>query len=164
MREARTLLAEVRRRFGDSIAAGFADCPWRPKALREMRALLDTAPTKAPAPRPASVVPGLLPPTPPPKPAAPTMSTAQLKAAVLATVRQELPGDWITLDEPAQRKALMVAVWKCHSEDALPMCADEIADATKGMKRFPASVGAAAAAFRRQAITRRIKKLKITAQ
>ncbi len=157
MRESRELLFEVRRRFGDQVASNYADCPWRPKALREMRALLD-GPTKAPAPVKATV-PGLLPP-PPPKPApAPAMSTATLKAVVYDTIRFELPNDFAELDEHAQRRAMLRAVWRCHAEDAVPQLTDEITAVTKGTKRFPASVGAAAAAFRREAIAKRIKKL-----
>jgi hypothetical protein len=160
-REGRTLLKQIHTRFGAEVAQRYASRILSPGGRAEMKALLDTAPTKAPAPRPASVVPGLASP-PAPKPAAPTMSTSQLRAATYDSVHQMLPAEFLSLPEPDQRRAMLVAVWKCHAEDALPAAlADEINVVTKGMRRFPATSGLALAAsgMARQTIERRVKKL-----
>jgi hypothetical protein len=165
-REGRTLLKQIHTRFGAEVAQRYASRILSPGGRAEMRALLDgPAPAKAPAATPVkAVVPGLLPPPPPAptKPTEPAVSTATLRTVTYATIRQELPAEFLSLPEPDQRRAMLVAVWKCHAEDALPAAlADEINVVTKGMRRFPATSGLALAAsgMARQTIERRVKKL-----
>lgn len=160
MREARTLLAEVRRRFGDSVATGFADCPWRPKALREMRALLDTAPTKAPTPARTAEVPPLL----PPKPTPARIETAVLHRLLFPSVQANLPIDYCSLAEAEQRKALLAGAWKSHCESVLPeSLAAEVTAATVGLRRreLTGSVRTVSA-FTRESIKRELRKAKLT--
>jgi len=164
--DGRALLTRVRAKFGDAIASEFGPRILFSKSTQERaKAMLEGPAARGPAPTPVkATVPGLLPPAPP-KPAEPTISTATLKAATYDSVHQMLPAEFLSLPEPDQRRALLRACWRTHCETALPLSVQaEVPAAVEGLRRAPANVNAAAGAFRRQNITRSLKRAKITAQ
>jgi len=165
-RAARQMLAEIRRKFGDTVAAGYANqgiC--LPGVQRQMKSLLDgPAPVRATAPA-ATAPRSAAPPPPPPAPKpTPTISTNVLHRVLFASVQASLPIDYCSLAEAAQRKALLVGAWKSHCESVLPeSLAAEVTAATAGLRRRELTGSArTVAGFTKQTITRELKRMKIT--
>ena len=164
-RAARQMLAEIRRKFGDTVAAGYANQGiGMPGVQRQMKSLLDgPAPVRATAPA-ATAPRSAAPPPPPPAPKpTPTISTNVLHRVLFASVKTHLPVDYCSLDERQQRRALLTAAWKSHCETALPASlGPEVEAATAGLRRreLTGSVRTEAA-FRKETITKRLKHLKV---
>jgi hypothetical protein len=159
--DGRALLARIRNRFGDTVAGQFTPRILFSQSTQERaRTMLDGAPPKVTTPKPAAEVPPLL----PPKPAPARIETAVLHRLLFHSVKTHLPADYCSLDERQQRRALLTAAWRSHCETALPTSlGPEVEAATAGLRRreLTGSVRTEAA-FRKETITKSLKKARIT--